>query len=155
MVVNSVLGFLPWCSSNGVIFRPVCIVNRKTRNALFTLSVMPIPSSRFAIIRFLSVCIALSTAPFPVCIRGVQYSFSMFRILQNSRYSFDINAPPLSDFIFSAIPYRLNLLVKKFITSFVSLIYKFLRSALNLSTAISIFFSPCKCLLCNFLVISI
>ena len=129
MFVNSVLGFLPWCSSNGVVFRPVCIVNRITRNALFTLSVMPIPSSRFAIIRFLSVCIALSTALFPVCIRGVEYSISMFRFLQNSRYSFDINALPLSDFFFYGIPYRLKLLVKKFITSFV-FAYKFLRSAI-------------------------
>ena len=90
------------------------MVNRITRNALFTLSVWPIQSSKFAIIKFLGVCIALSTAPFPVCIRGVQYSISIFRFLQNSRYSLEINAPPLSDFIFSGNPYKLKLLVRKF-----------------------------------------
>ena len=36
--VNSVIGCLPWCNSNGATFNPVCIVNRITRKALFTLS---------------------------------------------------------------------------------------------------------------------
>ena len=75
---NSVLGFLPWCSSNGVNFNPVCIVNRITCNALFTLSVRLIPSSKFAIIKFFNVCIALSTTPFPVCTRGCNIQFQYF-----------------------------------------------------------------------------
>ena len=56
----------------------------------------------------------------PLCIRGALYSISMFRFLQNSRYSFEIKAHPLSDFIFSGIPYKLKLLVNNCITFFVS-----------------------------------
>ena len=111
----------------------------------------------FAIIKFLIVCIALSTTPFPVCIRGVQYSICMFRLLQNFRYSFDMNAPPLSDLIFSGIPNKLKLLDKKFITSFVSDVLQIFAVGhlLNLSTAIKICVSPFNFLLCNFPVKSI
>ena len=155
--VNSVFGFLPWCSSNGVNFNPVCIVNRITCSALFTLSVKLIPSSKFAIIKIFNVCIALSTTPFPVCTRGVQYSISIFRFLQNSRYSFETNAPPLSDLIFSGIPYKLKLLGRKFVTSLVSAVLHIFTVGhlLNLSTAISICTSPCIFSLCNFPVKSI
>ena len=59
--VNLVFGFLPWCSSNGVNFSPVFIVNRITRNSRFTLSVRLMPSFKFAIKRFFNVCIAFST----------------------------------------------------------------------------------------------
>ena len=90
MFVISVLGLLPWCNSNGVSFYPVCIVKRITRSAQFTPSVRYIPPSSFAIIKFFSVCIDFSTTPFPVSIRGVQYSISMFRFLQNYLYSFKI-----------------------------------------------------------------
>ena len=51
----------------GVNSSPICIVNRITRNGLFTLPVKLIPSSMFAV-RCFNVCIAFSTAPFPVCI---------------------------------------------------------------------------------------
>ena len=76
--VSSVLGFLPWCSSNGVNFNPVCIVNRITCNTLFTLSVKLIPSSKFVIIKFFNICIALSTTPFPVFTRGCNMQFQYF-----------------------------------------------------------------------------
>ena len=105
--VNSVLGFFPWCNSKGVFFSPVCTVNRLTRNARFTLSVRIFPFSKFAITRFFNIWIARSTVPFAVCIRGVQYSFSIFRFLQNSRYSFEIKAPALSDLIFFPV-FRTN-----------------------------------------------
>ena len=159
MFVSSVLGLLPWCSSNGVDFDPICIVNRITCNALFTLSVRLIPSSKFAIIKLFMVCIALSTTPFPVCARGVQYSISIFRFLQNSRYSFETIAPPLSDLTFSGIPYKFKIGDKKFVTSLVSaVLHTFtVGHLLNLSTAIaiSICTSPCIFLLCNFPVKSI
>ena len=83
-LVNSVRGFLPWFNSIGVNFKPVCIVNRITFNALFTLSVRHNLSSKIACIKIFIVCIARSTAPVPVCILGVQYSISMFFGLQNS-----------------------------------------------------------------------
>ena len=114
-------------------------------------------SSLFAIIKFFSVCIALFTVPFPVFIRGVQYSISIFRFLQNFRYSLQTNAPPLSDLIFSGIPYKLKLLDRKFLTSFVSADLQIFTVGilLNLSIAISICASPFIFLLCNFPVKSI
>ena len=120
ILVNSVLGFRPWCSSNGVFFSPVCIVNRINLNALFTLSVKLLPSSMLANIKFFIVCIALSTVPFPVCIRGGQYCISIFRDLQKFLYSVEMNAPPLSDLIISGTPYRLNWFDRKPMTSLVS-----------------------------------
>ena len=53
----------------GVNSSPICIVNRITRNGLFTLPLKLIPSSMFAV-RCFNVCIAFSTVPFPVCIWG-------------------------------------------------------------------------------------
>ena len=128
--VSSALGFLPWCNLNGVNFNPVCIVNRNTCNALFTLSFKLIPPSKIAIIKFFNVCIALSTTPFPVCTRGVQYSISILRFLQNSWYSFKTIAPPLSDLIFSGIPYKLELLDRKFVRLWSPPFCIFLRSAI-------------------------
>ena len=156
MLVSSVLGFRPWCSSNGVFFSPVCIVNRITFNALFTLSVRLFPSSILANTRFFIVCIALSTVPFPVCILGGQYCISMFRALQNSLYSVEVNAP-LSDLIFSGMPYKLNWFDRKLITSFVSDVLQIFAVGhlLNRSIAINICGSPFRFLLCNFPVKSI
>ena len=144
MLVSSVLGFRPWCSSNGVFFSPVCIVNRITFNALFTLSVILFPSSILANTRFFIVCIALSTVPFPVCILGGQYCISMFRALQNSLYSVEVNAPPLSDLIFPGMPYKLNWFDRKLITSFVSDVLQIFAVGhlLNRSIAINICGSP-------------
>ena len=152
ILVDSVLGFLPWCNSKGVLFNPVCIVKRITRSARFTLSVKSVPSSIFSSIRFFRVRIALSTTPFPVCSRGVQYSISIFPFLQNSLYSFDIKAPPLSDLIFSGIPYRFKLFVRKFKTSFVSAVLHIFTVShlLKRSTAIKIWTSPFIRLLCIF-----
>ena len=135
----------------------MCTVNRITRNAWFTVSVGLFPSSRFAITKFYSVCVALSTVPFPVCIRGVQYSISIFRFLQNSRYSFEIKEPPLSDLIFSGIPYRLKLLDRYCITYFVSEVLQIFTVGhlLNLSTTVDICTSPWMFLLCKFLVKSV
>ena len=127
-------------------FYPVCIVKRITRSARFTLSVRQSPSSTFAIIRFLIVWVALFTTPFPVCIRGVHHSISIFRFLQNCWYTFEINAPVLSDLIFSGILYKLKLVDRKFITSFVSDVLQIFAVGhlLNLSIAISICVSPLK-----------
>ena len=63
--VNLVLGFFPLCNSDGGFVIAVCILTRNTRSDGFTISVRFIPSSKFAIIRFFSVCIDLSTTPFP------------------------------------------------------------------------------------------
>ena len=133
-------------------------MNRITCNARFTLSVRLMLSPIFAIIKFFSVCNALSTVPFLfLCIRGVQYSNSIFRFLQNSRYSLETNAPPLSDLIFSGIPYKLKLLDRKFMTSFVSADLQIFTVGhlLNLSIAISICTSPFVFLLFSFPVKSI
>ena len=104
-----------------------------------------------------SDCIELSTTPFPVCILRLQYSISIFRFLQNFLYTLEIIAPPLSDFIFSGIPYKVKILIRKLISSFVSEVLQVstVGHLLNLSTAISICTSPCKFLLCNFPVKSI
>ena len=138
--VSSVLGFLPRCNLNGVNFNPVCIVNCITCSALFTLSDKFMTSSKFAIINFFNVCIALSTTPFPVCARGVQYSISTFRFLQKSRYSFETNAPFLSDLIFSGFPCKIKLLDRKTVTSLISAVLHIytVGHLQNLSTAISI-----------------
>ena len=130
-------------------------MNRFTCNALFTVSVKLMPSPKFAIIKFFIVCIALSTTPFPVCARGVQYSISKFRFLQISWYSFETNA--LSDLIFFGIPYKLKLLDINFVTSLVSAVLHIFTvgNLLNLSSAISICTSLCMFLLCNFPVKSI
>ena len=60
-----------------------------------------------------------------------------------------MNAATLSDLIFSGIPYKLKLLDKKFITSFVSEILQIFTVGhlLNLSIAIKICVSPFNCLL--------
>ena len=135
-----------------LVLRCVCMVNRITRDARFTLSVRLMPSSKFAMIRFFNVCVAISTAPYPVCTQGVQYSISILRFLQISRYSFETKVPPLSALIFSEIPYKLKLLDKNIMTSLVSAGLRFFTVGhlLNLSTAISICTSPCMCVLCIF-----
>ena len=70
--IISVLCFLPWCNSKGVIFSPVCIVKRITRNARFALWVKLILSSKFVIFEVrLNFYRDFSTTQFPVCIRGV------------------------------------------------------------------------------------
>ena len=90
-----------------------------------------------------------------------QYVFGVcniqFRLLQNSRYSFEIKAPPLSDLIFSGIPYKVKLFDKNCITSFVSEVLQIFTVGhlLNLSTAINICTSPWMFLLCSFPVKSI
>ena len=116
------------------------------------LSFNSIPSSRLVSINFFKVCIARSTAPFPVCNRGVQYSISIFRLLQNSLYSFEIKAPSLSDLIFSGIPYRLKLFIRKFMTSFVSAVLQVFTvgQLLKRSIAIKICTSPFIFLLWSF-----
>ena len=60
--------------------------------------------------------------------------------------------PTLSDFIFSGIPYKLKLLVRKFFTSFVSEVLQIFTvgQLLNLSTAIRNCTSLCKFLSCIF-----
>ena len=138
-------------SSNSVTFNPLCIVKRITPNARFTFSVNFCPSSRFAIIKHFNVCIDLSTTSFPVCILGSQYSISIIRFLQNCLYSLELNAPPLSDFIFSRIPYKLKRLVWKLITSFISEVVQVFTVGhlLNLSTAFRICTLPRTFLLCK------
>ena len=144
MLVDSILGFLPWCNSSGVLFNHVCIVKRITRSTRFMLYVKAFSSSRFVDIKFFRVCIALSNDPFPVCNRGAQFLISIIRFLQNSLYSFNIKAPSLSDFIFSGVPYKLKLFVRKFVTSFVSAVLQIYAVGLllNRSTAIKICTSP-------------
>ena len=117
-----------------------------------TLPVRSVPSFKFVTNKFFKTCIALSTTLFPVCNRGVQYSISMFQFVQNSLYSFDIKAPPLSDLIFSGIPYKLKLFVSKFMTSFVRSVLQIFTVGhlLKRSTAIKIWTSPFICLLCSF-----
>ena len=140
--VKSVLGFLPWCRSNGVNFNPVCILNRITCSAgfRFTLSVRLTPSSKFVLIRFFNVCIALSTTPFPVCTRGVQYSISIFRFLQILGILWKQTLLFYQIWFFSGILYKLKLLDKMFVTSLLSaLLHIFtVGHLLNLSTAISV-----------------
>ena len=65
---------------------------------------------------FLKVCIALSTVLLPVCNRGVQYSICMFRLLQSPYILSILKAPPISDFIFSGIPYKVKFFVRKFLS---------------------------------------
>ena len=129
----------------------MCIVNRFTFSAVFTHSVRHVLSYKFAMIRFFNVCIARSTTPVPVSILGVLYSISMFFPLQNSSYSFVINAPipPLSVFLFSGSPYMLKFCFRKFITSLISDDFQIFAVGLllNLSMAISIWCSPFKFLL--------
>ena len=129
MFVCPVLGFLLWCNAKGVLFDPVCTGNLITRNARLTLSARFFLSSIFPITKYFNVWIARSTVPLPVCFRGVQNSISMFRLLQISRYFFEINVPPFSNLILSGIPYRSKLLDKKFVTSFAPTFCKFLRLA--------------------------
>ena len=85
-----------------------------------------------------------SIAPVPVWVLGVQYSISMFFDLQYSIYSFEMNAPPLSDLIFSGIPYRLKFCVMKIITSYVSEVLQLFMVGCfrNLSAEISKWFYP-------------
>ena len=81
---------------------------------------------------------------------GVQYFVSIFRLLQNCRYSLEMNAPPLSDLFFSGIPYKLKLRDRKFSSSFVSEVLQIFAvdPLLNLSTAyMSICVSPVNYLL--------
>ena len=95
-------------------------------------------------IKFFIVCIALSTVPFPVCVRGEQYSISIFRDFQKFLYSVEMNAPPLSDLIFSGIPYRLKWFSRKPMTPLVSEVLQIfaVRHLRNRSIAISIWGSP-------------
>ena len=95
-------------------------------------------------IKFFNVCIARSTAPVPVWILGVLYSLSIFFDSQNSLYSFEMNAPPLSVFIFSGSPYKLKFCSRKLRTSLVSADLQIFAVGhlLNLSTAIRIWYSP-------------
>ena len=65
-----------------------------------------ISSSIFAIARFFFVCIALSTVAFPVCIRAVPYSISIIRVFE-VKY-FQTNAPRLSVYASSVVPYKLK-----------------------------------------------
>ena len=110
-----------------------------------------------AIIKFFNVWIARSTVPVPVCSLGVLYSILMFFDLQNSLYSFAINAPPLSVLIFSGSPYKLKFGFRKLSTFFVSedLQIFAVGHLLNLSIAISIWCSPFNFLWFNFPVKSI
>ena len=79
MLVNSVLGFLSWCKSNGLTLSPVCMVIRVTLKARFTLSVKPILSCESALIKFFSVFVARSAAPVLMSsVRGLISSLSMF-----------------------------------------------------------------------------
>ena len=81
----------------------------------------------------------------------------MFRFLQSSLYSFNIKAPPSSDFIFFGIPYKLKLFVRKFMTSFVSAVLHIFTVGhlLKRSTAIKISTSQFIRLFCSFSVKSI
>ena len=72
------------------------------------------PSSRFAIIKLYNVCTDLSTTPFPVSILDVQSSISISSVFAKMFIFFRNNRYPLSDFIFSGIPYKLKLLVRNF-----------------------------------------
>ena len=83
---------------------------------------------------------------------GVQDSIWIVRFLQNSRYSMETNAPLLSDWIFSVIPYNLKLLDEKFVTSLVSAVLHIFTvgHSLNLFTDISICTSPCMIWVGNF-----
>ena len=82
-LVNSVLGFLLWWRLYGLILGPVCIVNRITLKAWFTLAVRPISSPELVIIKVLSVCFARPTPAVPVCILGLNF-FSKYLHLQNA-----------------------------------------------------------------------
>ena len=75
------------------------------------------------------------------CVFGVyniQFLYSGY--CADSRYSFEIKALPLSDLIFSVIPYKLKLFDKSCVTSFVFEVLQIFTVGhlLNLSTAISI-----------------
>ena len=149
--VSSVPGFRPECYSKGV-FSVLCEFWIASR-------LMPYFSQWDTnyfpgrlILDSLRYFIARSTAPVPVCSLGVLYSFPMFRDLQISLYSFEMNSPPLPDLIFSGSPYELKFWFKKFSTSFVSddLQIFTVGHLLNLSTAISSWYSPFSFLLFSF-----
>ena len=78
ILVNSALDFLSWCISNGLTLKPVSIIKRINLRARPILLLKPMFSSELTIFKFLSVCIASSTAPVPVCSFGGLYSISMF-----------------------------------------------------------------------------
>ena len=105
-------------------------------------------SSKFAIVKFFSVCIARSTAPVPVCILGVLYSVSIISCCK-ILCILSIQTPPLSVCIFSGNQYRLKFCFKKFSTSLVfdDLQIFAVDHLLNLSIAINIWYSPFNFLL--------
>ena len=89
--------------------------------------------------------------------RCALFDFNVF-LFAKFNVVFEINAPPLSDLIFSDIPYKLKFCFRKLKNSFfVSDVLQIFTDGhlLNLSTASSSWFSPFNFLLCSFLVKSV
>ena len=112
--VDSVLDFLPWCSSNGLTCSSVCIVKHITLNARFILSVKPIFLSRLASHIFLAFLLRVQPPPYRYVV-SIGF-FSTVSFLQNILYSSDMNALLLSDFIFSRTPEKIMKLSKNLMT---------------------------------------
>ena len=100
-----VLGVRPKCKSNGVFLVSECNVNLRTYSALLTLSRRFRSSSKFASTRFFNDWMVRSTNPVLVYRLAVPYMRLIFCVLQNSMFSLEIKAPPLSDFICFGTPY--------------------------------------------------
>ena len=102
---NLVLGARPKWDSKGVFLVFECVVNLRTYSALLTPSRRFWSSSKLASTRFLKDWMVRATNPVPVCRLAVPYARSKFCDLQNSLYSLERKAPPLSDFIRFGTPY--------------------------------------------------
>ena len=120
LFVIYVLGFLPWCKSNGLTLSPIYKVNWIPLKTRLMLLVQPISSSKLAMIKFFSVLIARSTTPAPVCSLGGLYSFST---IFSKTLSLDMQAPPLSDSILSGTHQRLIKLARKWMIRLVWFTY--------------------------------
>ena len=102
-------------------------------------------------IKFFSVCIARSTTPVPVCsLRDIILS-QIILFVQNSLYSLDMKALPLSDFFFSGPTKRLMKFSRTLITSLAS-VHLHIRTTGHLlyrSFPIKVLDSSVTCFLCN------
>ena len=98
-----------------------------------------------------------STNPVPVCRFAVPYSQIIFCDLQNSLYSFEMKAPPLSDFIRFGTPYTFVYSFNNVMTVWWLVFLHIFATGhrLVLSSAIRIYVLDCKVLLCRLPVKSI
>ena len=120
MLVNSVLSFFFMMKSKRAQFKSISYRESPYFKAWFNPSVRPILSSQLAKIKLFSHCVACLTIPVPVCYLGGLYPTSMFSLLQNILYSFDMKALPSTGWFFSATPWRLIRLSRNSMTSLVS-----------------------------------